>query len=110
MFNGSTSSVWEGGKINADGSWTTPNQMAWHSMTATSVADPTQLAEGRVFLLNMDTDTDTEQDALDMGGIAASWYLSNGLDPNHSVFQAPWVDDGDVSMFVDAMRSAWPVK
>lgn len=110
LFNGTDANVRVGGRINADGSWTTPNRMAWHALTATSVADPLQFAEGRVFLINMDTDTDSEQDALDMGGIAASWYLTNGLDLNHSVLMAPVVDDQDVSQFVDAMRSAWPAK
>ncbi|MCI0673147.1 MAG: M4 family metallopeptidase [Myxococcaceae bacterium] len=110
MFNGAEYNIQVGGRLNANGSWTTPNQMSWHSITATSVADPTQFAEGRVFLINMDMDTDTEQDALDMGGIAASWFLSNGLNMNHSVYQAPWVDNDDVATFVDAMRATWPVK
>jgi Zn-dependent metalloprotease len=110
MYNGSDSLVEAGGKINADGSWTTPNRMGWFAITATSKADPNQFAEGRCFLINMDTDADSEQDALDMGGIAFSWYLTRGLSLNHSVFQAPWVDDGDVAMFVDAMKSTWPVK
>ncbi len=108
MYNGSDYSVEEGGVINPDGSWTTPNEMAWHSISATSKADPTQFAEGRVFLIDMDTDMDLEPDAVDMAGIAYSWYLSNALNPAHSVLEAPWVDDGDVSFFVDAMRSTWP--
>jgi len=53
---------------------------------------------------------DLEQDALDMAGIAFSWYLTNSLNPAHSVFEAPWVDDADVAFFVDAMKSTWPVK
>lgn len=110
MYNGSDYSVEEGGVINPDGSWTTPNEMSWHSITATSHADPTQFAEGRVFLIDMDTDMDLEQDAVDMAGVAYSWYLSNALNPAHSVLNAPWVDDTDVSFFVDAMRSTWPVK
>lgn len=110
MYNGADSNVEEGGVLNADGSWTTPNVMGWHSITATSNADPNQLAEGRVFLIDMDTDMDLETDATDMAGIAYSWYLSNALNPAHSVLEAPWVDDTDVSFFVDAMRSTWPVK
>ncbi|HET6331029.1 MAG TPA: M4 family metallopeptidase [Holophagaceae bacterium] len=110
MYNGSDYSVEEGGVINSDGSWTTPNRMSWHSITATSHADVNQFAEGRVFLINMDTDMDLETDAVDMAGVAYSWYLSNALNPAHSVFEAPWVDDADVSFFVDAMRSTWPVK
>jgi hypothetical protein len=109
MFSGAEYWVEAGGRINADGTWTSPNRMGWFALTATSNADPLQRAEGRVFLINMDNDADTEQDALDMGAIAFSWYLSNGLSYFHSVYQAPWVDDADVGGFVDAMRSAWPV-
>lgn len=107
MFNGADDNVQKGGVLNADGSWTTPNVMGWHAITATSVADPTQQAEGRVFLINMDTDMDLEQDALDMAGIAFSWWLTNSLNPAHSVFEAPWVDDADAAFFVDAMKSTW---
>jgi hypothetical protein len=110
MFNGASGQTSEGGVINADGSWTTPNQMGWHSLTATSVADPRQFAEGRAFLINIDCDQDLEQDALDMGGIAFSWYLSNALNPAHSVFLAPWTDDADVAYFVDAYRATWPAQ
>jgi hypothetical protein len=108
MFSGAEYFVEAGGTIAEDGSWRSPNRLGWFALTATSNQDPLQRAEGRVFLLNMDNDADTEQDALDMGAIAFSWYLSNGLTYFHSVFQAPWVDDGDVGAFVDAMHSAWP--
>jgi hypothetical protein len=108
MFSGAEYFVEAGGRIDADGRWAAPNRMGWFALTATSNADPLQRAEGRTFLINMDNDADTEQDALDMGAIAFSWYLTNGLTYFHSVYQAPWVDDGDVGAFVDAMRSAWP--
>ena len=84
--------------------------MAWHAITATSKADPNQFAEGRVFLIGMDTDMDGEVDALDMAGVSVSWYLWGALSPAHSVFEAPLVDDDDVAFFVDAMKSTWPVK
>ena len=109
MWNGADYYTMAGGRIEADGSWTTPFQMGWHAITATSVADPTQFAEGRAFLVNLDMDSDLEQDATDMAELSYSWYLSNGLNPSHSVFIAPWVDDQDVSTFVDAMKAAWPV-
>jgi len=110
MFNGAEAMVSKGGIINADGSWTTPNLLGWEAITATSNADPKQFAEGRVFLIGMDTDMDQEVDALDMAGVAASWYLWGALTPAHSVFEAPLVDDEDISFFVDAMKSTWPVK
>ncbi|MBK7294764.1 MAG: hypothetical protein IPI84_13555 [Holophagaceae bacterium] len=99
-----------GGVINADGSWSTPNQIGWASITATSKADPNQFAEGIAWLANLDTDMDLENDALDMAPIAISWYLSDTLNYSSSVIAAPWVDDLDVSFFVDALRSTWPVK
>jgi Zn-dependent metalloprotease len=99
-----------GGVIEPDGSWLTPNEMGWHSMTATSVADPKQFGENTAFLINVDMDQDLEQDALDMGGIAFSWYLASGITFAHSVFLAPWVDDADVAYFVDAYRATWPAK
>ena len=77
---------------------------------STSRADPLQYAEGRVFLLNMDNDADSEQDALDMGAIAFSYYLTSGLTYFHSVYEAPWVDDADVGAFTDAMKAAWPAR
>jgi hypothetical protein len=110
MFNGAAYYVQAGGRIEPDGGWWTPFQMGWHAVTATSVADPTQLAEGRAFLINMDHDSDLEQDATDMADLSFSWYLTNGLNPAHSVYIAPWVDDQDVAAFVDAMRAAWPAK
>jgi len=109
MWNGAEYFVQAGGVIEPDGSWTAPFQMGWHALTATSVADPTQRAEGRVFLVNLDHDSDLEQDATDMADLSFSWYLTNGLNPSHSVYIAPWVDDADVAAFVDAMKAAWPV-
>ncbi len=108
LFNGPPSFITQGGVMNPDGTWTTPFQMGWHAVTAVSVADPTQFAEGRAFLINMDTDMDLEQDAVDMAGLSYSWFLTNGLNPSHSVYIAPWVDDADVAAFVDAMKAAWP--
>jgi Zn-dependent metalloprotease len=110
LFNGADGIVYKGGTLHADGSWTTPNVMGWHALTATSKADPNQFAEGRVFLIHMDTDMDGEIDALDMCGVSASWYLWGALNPAHSMFEAPLVDDGDISFFVDALKSTWPVK
>lgn len=110
MFNGAVYFVEKGGVINADGSWSTPYNVGWKAITATSVADPTQFAEGRPFLVNLDADQDLESDAVDMGYFAFSWYLTRALNPSHSIFNAPWTDDADVAGFVDAMAATWPVK
>ncbi len=110
MFNGATQSVVSGGYITQDGMWQLPNEMSWHSFTASSKADPRQFAEGRCFLINTDTDMDGELDMADMAGVAFSWFLAAAIDPAHSAFQAPVVDDGDVSAFVDAVKNAWPIR
>ena len=100
----------KGGKINPDGSWTTPYNLGWYAITGTSQADANQFAEGRPFLINMDGDQDLETDAIDMGYIVFSWFLSNALNPSHSIYNAPWTDDADVAGFVDGMAATWPVK
>jgi Zn-dependent metalloprotease len=97
-----------GGIINPDGSWTTPWAGIIESITATSVADPKQFAEGRISLINTDTDQDRQNDALDLGGVSFSWFLSEALNPSHSVFEIPVVDDEDVALIVDAFHNAWP--
>ncbi|NWJ40075.1 MAG: M4 family metallopeptidase [Geothrix sp.] len=108
LYNGSSHA--KGGVINADGSWTTPYELGWYHITATSKADPNQFAEGKAFLIHMDTDQDGEQDALDLGPIAFSWYLGKVLNPSHSMFEATLIDDGDIAAFADAMRATWWVK
>jgi Zn-dependent metalloprotease len=100
----------KGGKLNPDGSWTTPWDLGWYALTATSQADPTQFAEGRCFLIGVDTDQDGEFDACDMGGISLSWWLGRAITPSHSIFHAPWTDDADVFGVLEAMQNAWPVK
>ena len=110
MYNDGGSYTAKGGTINADGSWTTPYELGWYALTATSKADPKQFAEGRAFLINLDTDQDMEQDALDLGPISFSWYLGQALNPSHSVFDAPLVDDGDIAAFTDALKSTWWLK
>jgi len=109
LFNGTLYGE-AGGVINPDGTWTLPQAKSWFHITARSQADPNQFAEGRVFLVNLDTDMDLEQDALDMAGVAFSWGLSSTLNLSHSVFNAPLVDNLDVGTFVDAAQNAWPIK
>ncbi len=110
LHDGESGYALKGGVINADGSWTTPYELGWYALTATSQADPKQFAEGRAFLINMDTDQDGEIDALDLGPISFSWLLRPGVNPAHSMFEAPEVDDGDIAAFADAMKSTWWVK
>jgi hypothetical protein len=115
MFNtGSTPGQYgwadKGGRLNPDGSWTTPWNLGWYALTATSQADPSQFAEGRCFIINVDADQDGEFDACDMGAISFSWWLGRAINPSHSAFQAPWTDDADVFAIQEAMQNAWPVQ
>jgi Zn-dependent metalloprotease len=111
MFNGAGQLVQQGGRIDPDGSWQTPNSSGQYAITATSVADPREFAEGRALLINMDNDMDQEVDAIDMGRIALSWYLPQPLNLADSVSNSPGgVDDEDVAFFVDGMKSTWPAQ
>jgi Zn-dependent metalloprotease len=107
---GSSDWVTAGGVINADGTWTTPNQVGWFAITATSQADPRQFAEGRAFIVNLDADQDGESDAVDMGAAAFSWGMWPALNPSHSPLNQPAVGDEDVAIFPDAIKSTWWMK
>jgi Zn-dependent metalloprotease len=103
-----------GGTIAEDGRWNVPLRMGWHGMTAVSVADPLQYAANAVFIINTDCDGDSENDAIDMGGVAIAWNLYPGSNFNtpspsvNSVFYAPWVDDQDVASIVQALTHTAP--
>ena len=103
-------SATEGGTINPDGTWSIPNRIGKYALTATSVADPTQYAEGRAVAVHMDCDSDGENDAMDLGGIAFSWGLASPLDPNNSIFQGLPANDYDVAAIADCIKNAWPTK
>jgi Zn-dependent metalloprotease len=98
-----------GGYIDAEERWHTPMRMDWHGVTAVSVADPLQYAVSGVYLFNMDNDDDGESDAVDMGGIALSWFLGFNIADANSVFYAPFVDDDDIAIFHEGMKNAYSV-
>jgi hypothetical protein len=114
-----------GGRIGPDGRLTLPVGQEidpWllhyicYRLTARSAADPLQFADGRAFGVFIDTDSDGERDAIDLGGVALSWGLAYAITPAHSVLPYhPWtnvygatVDDWDVAAIVEATRNAWP--
>jgi Zn-dependent metalloprotease len=99
-----------GGKINADGTWTIPNVGGKYAITATSVADPSQFAEGRAIAVHFDCDSDGENDAMDMAGIAFGWGLRTYLDLNQAVFPGLGAGDEDVAWMADCIKNAWPTK
>jgi len=98
------------GVIHPDDTWTSPLRLGWYVMTAISKADPNQYAEGFVNVMNLDADDDLEQDAVDMGSSALSYYLEANLKPTHSPYGGPWVEDMDVAFFQAAIQSAWGKK
>lgn len=98
------------GRISNDNQWTTPLRSGWWVLTAQSKADPRAYAEGMAMTLNLDTDLDGQQDAIDMGMTALSWYLSYSLHPSDSPYGGPWVEDMDAAFFVEAINTAWGKK
>ncbi len=113
IFNGTSPGMFgakAGGTINPDGTYHVPNLFGKWVVTATSVADPNQRAEGRLMAFRIDLDSDGEQDALDLGATALNWNLYPDLDPNASIYQLNGVDDEDVFRICDIIANAWPVK
>ncbi len=98
------------GVVHGDGTWTAPLRPGAIILTAASKARPEQYTEGLVFVQDLDADADGEQDAVDMGATAFSWFLSQSLKPSHSPYGGYWVDDLDVDLFQTAIKNAWGVK
>lgn len=97
-----------GGVFNADGTWTPDNDMSFHSITATSQADPLQFTEGVAWVVNGDADADNEFDAIDLGSVALSWGLDQAIRVSHTVGVSDgWVDSMNVSVIVQAFRNAY---
>jgi hypothetical protein len=100
-----------GGVINTDGTWTTP---MWTYSTdflvlkATSQEDPLEYAKGRVFVAELDSDMDTETDAIDLGTVAMACSLPNA--PRPAAFPAGMPGDWNLVWFDEAFRNAWPVR
>lgn len=97
------------GHLNEDGSYTAPFKRGWFVITAASKAAPEQFAEGLVNIVNLDTDDDGEQDAVDMAVTAISYWLPYSLKPSASPYGGPWVEDMDADFFQVAIRNAWGV-
>jgi hypothetical protein len=84
--------------------------MGWWVLTAVSQADPNQFACNFAITLNLDTDDDSEQDAIDMGSSALSWWAPRNLKPNASPYGGPWVEDMDANFFQVAIKNVWDTK
>jgi Zn-dependent metalloprotease len=99
---------WEGGKINADGTWTAPNERGQRfGMRAYSKADPLQYGENIAFVVNLDADKDVETDAVDGGLVAINWYLAQTTQSGISPYGNSWVDNFDVQLFTSAFNLAF---
>lgn len=105
---------WNGGVINADGTWTTPMWTyggEFLSIIATSKADPRMYAKARTLVVELDADNDTETDALDLGAIAMAWMLPQVVDSSvHPAGTITIKPDWNLVYFNEAMQAAWPVK
>lgn len=100
---------WEAGRINADGTWTTPNFNFYGDfvpITARSQEAPEQFAKTRLILMEMDTDADTETDAFDLGTMAMAWGLTE-VPHTRMALEGYQVDDFDFVLFTEAFTNAW---
>lgn len=103
---------WEGqeaGRINADGTWTTPNFNFYGDLipiTARSKAAPEQYAKTRLLLMELDADADTDSDAMDLGVLAMAWGLPE-LPEARMALEGYQVDDFDFVLFSEAFENAW---
>jgi hypothetical protein len=104
----------QAGNILPGGTWQTPGFPFYAdliSMSATSVADPTQFARGHALLVELDADTDLEVDAIDLGSVAMAWGLTV-MPPQPAVMVAGGggatsVDDWDLVFFTQGFMNAW---
>jgi Zn-dependent metalloprotease len=96
-----------GGKVGPDGTWTPDNLWGFHSMTATSNADPMEFAEGAIWVVDGDADADNEFDAIDLGAVALSWGLDAWANASHSIVLDTWVDSFDVEAISQAFKNAY---
>lgn len=105
-----------GGVVDTDGTWMTPAASSGSSsepyiLVATSVQDPNQFAVGSVLVVDIDADSDTVTDAMDLGQIAASWGLTNNNPfPTTELLEGGQTTDWSIAMFNQVINSAWPVQ
>ncbi len=96
-----------GGKVGPDGIWSPDDLWGFHSMTVVSNADPTQFAEGAIWVVSGDADADNEFDAIDLGAVALSWGLSGWVNSSHSIVHDSYVDSFDVEAISQAFKNAF---
>jgi hypothetical protein len=96
-----------GGIVTPNGDWSPDNDWGFHAMTVVSKADPLQYAEGVLWVVNGDTDADNEFDAIDLGGVALSWALTEWVKSTHSIVYDGYVDSLDVTAIVEAFKNAY---
>lgn len=94
----------EGGKIVDGKAFVAPNinHYMW-SLKVSSDADPSRYAATVAYVCNMDTDADTEFDALDLAAYALSWgrsqqYFPSSLVPLLDISNNGMTDDNDISL------------
>jgi hypothetical protein len=106
-------SGWQAGEVAADGTWTTPSWPYYAELLAvkaTSHADPRQFAKGYALLMEIDSDTDNEVDALDLGEVAMNWGLPQAVHQPAAVAGQYSVDDWDVVFWTQAFQNGYPVR
>jgi len=101
---------WEAGRVNEDGSWTTP----WFpyyadliDVVARSEADPLQFARGRLLLMELDGDTDGTADVFDLAATAMEWGLPQVLHQPVATGGGGNVDDWDLVFWTEAFQNGY---
>ena len=102
------------GTFNADGTWTTPvsPNSDWEPIVlkVASQADPSQYAKAQVFIVSIDADMDSENDALDLGVIAMTWGMANNPLPSVNIWSSGAPGDWDVALFNEVLTNTYPVQ
>ncbi len=101
------------GIINPDGTWLTPSFNYYWELLRFQVnadADANQFARGAVLLADLDSDQDTETDAIDLGATAMSWGKSYFWSPQPQARIAGGGDDWDLEFFTQAFTNGFRVQ
>ncbi len=102
-----------GGKIIDGKSFIAPGlNKKFFGLKVTSHQDPNQFAATVAYVCNMDTNSDTEFDALDLAAYALSWGRFTAASPSSAVplvdvTDNSWVDDNDILMAREAFTKSF---
>jgi len=101
----------EGGRFGEGDTFVAPYVPRGHAfpVKATSKADPRQAAVTLVFSVLLDTDSDFDTDACDLGAMAYDYFAVFGRYPSTNILGSPWggADDYGVEAFLEGFNNAF---